>query len=74
MTVSLEMREVHDVSVDLLRRLEQQQVTVALGAAATALTLGRLMADRVIEPADEAVWIQHVMDFAQAYFVRGRMQ
>lgn len=71
--ISLEYEEVHDVSVDLLRFLEVEEVEVGTAVAALALSFGRLLSP--VKPmADDAEihFMQQIMEWAGMYFAEGR--
>lgn len=69
--ITFDMEEVHELSVDYLSMLEEDGVKMGLGAVAAALSLGRLVCPRMLEPQEEMAFIQAIMEFAGMYFAEG---
>jgi hypothetical protein len=67
------MADIHEVSLSLLDTLEELDVDVPLGAAGVALTLGRALAPKILEAEEEMKWLKAVMEFAQLYWVEGKV-
>lgn len=65
------MGEVHDLSLDLLQTLEEEGVTIGLGVAGLALSIGRLLSQAVLEEKDEVKFTQDLLEWASMYFVPG---
>lgn len=65
------MGEVHDISLDLLRSLEDADVGTADSAASLALSLGRVMAERAMETEEAVRFIQSIFEFCAMYFHEG---
>lgn len=70
-TVEFDMGEVHGISLDLMRTLEEDGITIGLGVAALALSLGRLLSQNVLEEKDEIKFTQDILEYASMYFVPG---
>ena len=68
------MEEVHEISLDLLRSLEDSGVEVNLARVAVAMTLGRLAAPEGTEQEEMVKYIQSVLEFSGMYFVSGTLQ
>jgi hypothetical protein len=69
---NIDMGEVHSLSVDLLRFLEDEHTAVDVGQIAIALTFGRLMSPKVpMTKTDEEDFLQAIMDYTSAYFSGG---
>lgn len=63
---------IHDFSVIILETLSKQDASIGYSMLASAMTLGRLAnTGDAMEPEDECVWLQAVMDFSTAYFSDG---
>lgn len=69
--VEFNMDDVHHVSLELLGLLEQEDVEVGLAAVAMALSLGRIMSPKTLEPEDEVRFVQAFTEFVGTYFIEG---
>lgn len=69
--LTVDMEEVHELSLDFLQMLESEGVKTGVGAVSAALSLGRLMSPKVLEPDEEIQFLQAIMEFAGMYFGDG---
>lgn len=69
--VSLDMREVHESSLDLLSCLEDSQTEVSVGLAALCLTLARLASPERMDLEGEILATQDLLQYIGMYFVEG---
>lgn len=70
-SVEFDMGEVHGTSLDLLKLLEDDGVTIGLAVAALALSIGRLLSSRVLDEPAEVKFTQDLLEWASMYFVPG---
>lgn len=64
-----DMREVHDLSMSVLRVLENEDVDIGLAAISLALSLGRLLSPtQPMTEETEMVFIDHLMEHLGLYF------
>lgn len=71
--VEFDMEEVHNISVDLLTMMEEDKITMALGVAALALSIGRLCSDKVLSIDEEIKFSQDLMEYLGMYFHEGEV-
>jgi hypothetical protein len=69
--ITVDMEEVHDMSVDLLEFFQQTDTNVGVGILALIMTVGRLMSPTVMEEDEEANFIQAVMEYCGMCFAGG---
>lgn len=72
-SIAVDMGEVHDISLDLLRSLEDAEVDLTTAAAALAMSLGRVLSPRVLEQEDEERFMQNMFEWASMYFTDGKV-
>lgn len=66
--VSVDAQEVHELSVELMHFLEESHAEVGTGIFALAMTLGRLVAPRILQEDEELEFIQNLMEYSGLYF------
>lgn len=66
--ISVNVEEVHALSVDLLEFLEDSQHTVGTGLMALLMTTGRLMSPTMLDEEKEFEFLQAAMEFCGLYF------
>ena len=71
MQVMFNMEEVHELSMAMLEDLQESGVVTGYGAAALALSLGRLIKGEPMSPEDETKMVQHILDYMLAYHAGG---
>jgi hypothetical protein len=69
--VELEYDSIHDISLGLLKFLEEHDIEPLEATAAVTMTLGRLSADGPITPDVEIAFVQYMGEVTQAYFATG---
>lgn len=70
--VQYDMDEIHDISVELIKYLEEEEIEVGLGILSLALSLGRLLAPHPPLSEDNGIkFVHNILDFAGMYFVEG---
>ncbi len=69
--VEFDLEEVQGLSLDLLRLLEDTGCTIGEGVAASALSIGRLMAPSVLDGDAEIKFVQNLLEWTSMYFVPG---
>lgn len=72
---SYDLTEVHDLSVEILEFLEDQDITVGLAVASLALSLGRLMNPRQgpLSEAEEINYTQNLMEWSHTFMADGKV-
>lgn len=69
--VTFDHEEVHAVSVDLLKLLELQGVSVGVAASALGMSLGRLSSLTPLSADEEITFVQALFDWLGAYYAEG---
>jgi len=69
--VSFDMDEIHELSLDLIHFLEQDDVEVGEAALAFALSLGRVLSPTPMEMEEQIAFTKAALEWAQCYFVQG---
>ena len=72
MKVAFDLQEVHNVSVDLLSLMEEDRITMAMGIAALALSIGRLASEKELSQEQEVKFCQDLMEWLGMYFHEGK--
>jgi hypothetical protein len=68
--VTVDMEDVHDMSVDILHAIDGEPLQIAV--AATALTLGRLLSPvHPMEQEQEMAFIQAMVEYGRIFFADG---
>jgi hypothetical protein len=68
------MEEAHDLSVDLLQFMDDEEIPTEHAIVALALTLGRLMSPvKPLSDDDAAKFIQTALEFSALFFANGRV-
>lgn len=67
-TVALDLDAVSEASIAMMTMLEDGGATGSLGAAAAALSFGRLMAPGSLDEKESIVFIREAFDFAAMFF------
>jgi len=69
--IDVNMEEVHELSLDLLRSFEEGGVPINLATVAIVMSLGRLMSPKPMEEEKMMEWIQSLLHFGGMFFVEG---
>lgn len=72
--ISVNVEEVHGLSVDLLEFLSEGDDNVGVGILALLMTTGRLMSPQTLDPEQELQFVQAAMEFCGMYFCDGSVQ
>jgi hypothetical protein len=70
---SFDLEDIHDISLDVLQLLEDEEVEVAEAAVALALSLGRIIAPKTLEQDEQIKFTQDLMEWAGCYFAEGQV-
>lgn len=65
------MAEIHDISVSVIEKLEEDEIDIGEGAVALAMSFGRIVSPAVMTPEEEIAFIHAMLDFGSLYFVQG---
>lgn len=69
--VEFNIAEVQDTSLDLMRVMEEDGVTIGVAVASMSLAIGRLMSPDVLSEEKEIKFVQDILEWASMYFVPG---
>lgn len=71
--VTVDFGEAHNLSIDMLKKLQANQVDGGTGAVALVLSAGRVLSPELMEDDEEIQFIQAAMDWLGTYFAGGGM-
>ena len=70
--ITVDLGEAHNLSIDVLRYFESQDIEGGVGAVSLVLSTGRILfPDEMMKEEDELRFVQSVMDFVGTYFAAG---
>jgi hypothetical protein len=69
--VSFDMDEIHELSLDLIHFLEEDDIEVGEAALAFALSLGRVLSPSAMDQDEQIAFTKSCLEWAQCYFVQG---